>query len=295
MVQEIDNQLLNIEVCPICAGKAQIVVTNSPYRIVQCKSCRFIYRSPKPKTDEVYEYYSSAQTSTHNVDRKLRQVQATQRLQRLCRKIDFNALGSVLEVGCDDGLFLHTVNERFPNIELFGIEPSQKRAESGRCLYSLQNVVATPFEKTNFNRTFDLIVAFHVLEHVTDPVKFLEKIRPLMKPDSFFCLEVPTVSLSRLDLPFGIKILAHGYTQSPEHLWLFVPETFRNLLERCGFQIVFMKCVTFGVHPTVNSFVMGCMPWLFPLYGLMSDGILLPFNVTGNGLQVMAIVSRTDE
>jgi len=295
MVQEIDNQSLNIEVCPICGEKMQIVVTNSPYRIVQCKSCRFIYRSPKPKTDEVNEYYSLAQTSTHDVDRKLRQIQATQRLERLRRKINFIKIGSILEVGCDDGLFLQTVKDRFPKIGLFGIEPSQKRAESARCLYSLQNVVATPFEQANFNRTFDLIIAFHVLEHVTDPVKFLEKIKPLMKPDSFLCLEVPTVSLSRLDLPFGIKVLAPGYTQSPEHLSFFVPQTFRHLLERCGFQIVFMEGVTFGVHPKVNSFVMGCMPWLFPLYGLMSDGILLPFNVTGNGLQVMAIVSRTGE
>jgi SAM-dependent methyltransferase len=291
MIQD-NNKLLSVDICPICGGNDCIVISDSPNRIIQCKVCSFSYRSPKPNINELHTYYSSAQTSTHAIDQKLRNLQAIQRLKQLIRRIDFSKIHSILEVGCDDGVFLHIVKERFPDMEIFGIEPSQTRAESARRLYGLTNVITEPFEKASLNRTFDLITGFHVLEHVADPIIFFEKISRLMTPGSFLCLEVPTVSLSRFDLPFGKKLLAPGYTQSPEHLWFFVPQTYRHLLERCGFHIVLIKCVTFGVHPKVNSFVMRRATNLFPFYRLMSDVILFPFNASGNGLQVMAIATR---
>jgi len=100
-----------------------------------------------------------------------------------------------------------------------------------------------------------------------------------------------TVSLSRLDLPCGIRLFAPGYRHS-EHLWFFTKQTLRHLLERQGFHIRAIKCVNLGVQPKVNSLVMRYLPWLFPLYELVSEVVMFPFNAIGRGLQVMAIANK---
>lgn len=280
------------EPCLICGRKDHYAVIEKPQRIVQCKNCRFIFRSSRPSQDELRSYYSFSDSRTHHVDQKLRERQTMRRIDILSKMVNIDKVRSLIDIGCDDGLFLYMMKRKNPNIEVFGVEPSGERVKSGRALYGLTNITMSTIERVLFERTFDLITGFHVLEHVYNPREFLEKIKSAMTSNSFLCLEVPTISLSRLDLPFNMRLLAPGYTNSPEHLWFFTKKTLTDLLKVCDFRIRTVKCTSFGIHPILNSWIMKQIPQLFPWYQYVSEAVLLPFNSLGRGLQVMALVRK---
>lgn len=278
------------EACLLCGAEDYFIVTNQPRRIVQCKNCSFVYASPRPSQQELSHYYSEAQTSTHCIDRRLGAKHAARRLKYLQKVVDFSDRRSILDIGCDDGTFLSLLGSRYEHLDLFGVEPSQQRAKLAKALPKL-NIWAETFEETHFERTFDVIMAIHVLEHLCDPIGFLNKVKSIMHPESLLYIEVPTVSLSRLDLPCGMRLLAPGY-RSSEHLWFFTKQTLHHLLEKQDFHIRAIKCVSFGVQPKVNSLVMSHLPWLFPLYELISAVLVFPFSAIGRGLQVMAVANK---
>ena len=259
---------------------------------MQCKRCSFIFRSPIPSKEELATYYACAESPTHNIAQHVRELKAKRRLSYVCKAKAMSQVKSLLDIGSDDGLFLHLVKQNYPHLKVVGIEPSRQRVELARSIYGISNVAECSLEETNLKGTFDLITCFHVLEHVVNPRIFLSKIKAVMDSDSVLCLEIPDASLTKFDLPFGIKLLTPGY-KFREHLWFFSAKTFRRLLEQEGFNVISLKFVNFGLQPSVNDFIMKHLSFLFPFYEWFSNIILLPLNAIGRGLQVRAIVKLT--
>jgi 2-polyprenyl-3-methyl-5-hydroxy-6-metoxy-1,4-benzoquinol methylase len=79
-------------------------------------------------------------------------------------------------------------------------------------------------------RRFDLVVASHVLEHVGEPVAFLEAVRTLLAPAGVAWISVPNVRSPEAALP--------GWTSyEPYHLTYFGPAQLRRAMERAGLRI----------------------------------------------------------
>ncbi len=275
--------------CVLCSGKDLELITIKPFRIVQCKRCSFTFRKPLPSKEELSVFYACAESSTHFTDQRLRALQAKERFRYVHRDIDMTIVSSLLEVGCDDGLFLHTVLQKYPQLKVAGIEPSKERAEFTRSAYGIKCIITAEMEEVAPWETFDLIACFHVLEHVADLHDFLSRIKAFMRPDSVLFLEIPDYSLTKFNLPFGKKILTPGY-KFGEHLWFFTTPTLRLLLEKEGFKVESIKFVNFGIHPAINAFLMKRTPYLIPIYLWFSNAVLLPLNALGRGLQIRAVV-----
>ncbi|MCL0060390.1 class I SAM-dependent methyltransferase [Dehalococcoidia bacterium] len=289
-VQRIERRSIKQDPCPLCGDTTFLIITEKPSRVIECENCSFSFRSHRPSPVELEQYYSWSQSPTHQEgENKLRERETKWKVKLLSQMVNLNRVQSLLDIGCDDGLFLFTLKRNFPHLEVFGVEPSERRVRIAKEIYGLKNIETGLCEKADIKRTFDLITAFHVLEHVHDPIKFLQKIKSVMNLQSLLCLQVPTVSLSRIDLPLGIRFLLPGYFFS-EHLWFFTPKTFAVLLEQQEFSIKTMRFDSFGIQPSLNSFVMRYMPWLFPVYEQASRFILFPFISFNRGPQVTAIV-----
>jgi SAM-dependent methyltransferase len=81
---------------------------------------------------------------------------------------------------------------------------------------------------------FDVVVLRHVIEHVTDPVKLMEEIRRILRPDGRVVLLTPNIeSIGYAE--FGEYWLG---LDPPRHLILFRSETLKQLLITSGFDIV---------------------------------------------------------
>ena len=94
---------------------------------------------------------------------------------------------NILEIGCGTGYLLHLLQIKGAIVE--GIEPGQY-ARIGREKYSL-NIVEGFFSAENYNKKFDIIIFYGVLEHISNYRKFLEDVKSILSDNGKIILSVP--------------------------------------------------------------------------------------------------------
>lgn len=87
---------------------------------------------------------------------------------------------------------------------------------------------------------FDVAVVGDVLEHLPDPDRALELLRPLLAPGGRLLVSLPNVAnvTVRLSLLAGRFPYADRGILDRTHLRFFTRRTGRRLLERCGFEVL---------------------------------------------------------
>jgi SAM-dependent methyltransferase len=102
--------------------------------------------------------------------------------------------GLVVEIGCNEGTFLRELREKGFS-RLLGVEPSPTLAADAKATGI--EVMADYFGMSLAEKILDahgpaaLIVCRHTLEHVPDPIPFLEATRRLLAPEGSLYLECP--------------------------------------------------------------------------------------------------------
>lgn len=97
---------------------------------------------------------------------------------------------SVLEVGCGDGQVLTELAHRGFGPGLVGVEVSETAATMARHRTEIDSVVTFDGRRLPFpDSSFPVVIATHVLEHVTEPAVLLREMRRVSS--SFVVIEVP--------------------------------------------------------------------------------------------------------
>jgi 2-polyprenyl-3-methyl-5-hydroxy-6-metoxy-1,4-benzoquinol methylase len=150
-------------------------------------------------------------------------INAKQRLKKIGQL--FPGKGKILDVGCAAGFFLKVASDL--GWKAAGIEISPEAVEFAQTSLDL-NVICGRFETTDFKEnSFQVITAWDVIEHVLDPVVFVEKAKKLLVPGGLLVLGTPNIgSLAALIRGKHWPIL-----KPPEHLFYFNPATLTKLLK----------------------------------------------------------------
>lgn len=83
------------------------------------------------------------------------------------------------------------------------------------------------------DQVFDLIILTEVMEHLDNPGKFLDGVRPFFRPETDFLITVPNAtSLSNLLALWQGRELVH-----PDHNYWFSLRTLSGLLQRHGYHV----------------------------------------------------------
>mgnify|MGYP006291053801 FL=1 len=134
--------------------------------------------------------------------------------------------GTLLEVGCGAGMFLEKVSAGTDFAIGVDINPDAVRRARAKGLTVTEQPIAA------LNQSFDMIVLFEVLEHLSAPAEMLTSILDRLNPGGVLVLAVPNPAgylknqgLVLLDLP-------------PHHATKWSRETFSNLCARFGLQEV---------------------------------------------------------
>jgi SAM-dependent methyltransferase len=91
------------------------------------------------------------------------------------------------------------------------------------------------FEEFDFNgKKFDLVILSQVLEHIADPVSFLQKALQLLNPGGIIAIAVPNVDSILVKI---LQTKENGCLWVPEHLTYFSGPGLQSLLTRAGFTV----------------------------------------------------------
>ena len=188
--------------------------------ICQCGTCQAVYlgRYNEFFDDELYAYY--AKYTGKSKDQVYDSLTKKSYLQVLKLLEAYGCGKSILDVGCGNGSFVDAALEQGYNIK--GIELSQAAVD-------IAQGFNLPVHKLDFfageieDASLDVVTMFEVMEHLPQPVQFLQRAEQVVKPGGLIYLTTPNFqSLDR-------RVLGESWDVfHREHLTYFTRATLIN-------------------------------------------------------------------
>ena len=142
--------------------------------------------------------------------------------------LPFVAHGRLLDVGCGNGELMRRMRDF--GWDVMGVEPDRAAAQVARREYGL-DVRASVHEAPR--ASFDAVITHHVIEHVPDPIRFLETLASVCRPNAQIVVVTPNVR------GLGARWFGASYVHldPPRHLMLFSAASLTKVAQRAGLGI----------------------------------------------------------
>jgi len=235
--------MVDIIECPICKNKdlqnftrcIDYTVSHETFELKLCKNCTLVITTPRPDTNKLSEYYQSEEYISHSG----KSSGGIGFIYKIARGFSLNwkkaiilnhkKEGSILDFGCGTGEFLNTM--RNCGWDITGVEPSDHARTKAEILtiqkinHSLEGIP---------DKKFDVITAWHVVEHVPDLLETTRKLKSLVKKDGIIFITVPNYQS-----PDG-NFYKEGWAgfDVPRHLWHFSKKSMSALLQFTGLELI---------------------------------------------------------
>ncbi len=229
---------MSLEDCPLChSTRAEVLVEFPPRRMLRCRDCRLGYLSPRLSAEEMLEHYRTGDYYESSEGSGYSSYLAQERSLRLTFRLLIGKLarkgytgGRLLEIGCGYGYFLTEARAHFSHLTGTDYSPGalEQARKTGATVY-LGGLESVPSEET-----FDAAVMLQVLEHLYDPLDFLNRLRERLRPRGSLAVAVPNLA-SPLRLLLGRRWPSY---KIPEHVAYYEQSTLKRTLEQAGFKNV---------------------------------------------------------
>ncbi|MCM2267377.1 MAG: class I SAM-dependent methyltransferase [Elusimicrobiales bacterium] len=224
--------------CVVCGGESSSVWGRlGGFEILLCRSCGVGRTSPAPSAAQLEENnlatYAAEERAAAYLSRQrefdARYAAALARIRR------FKSSGSLLDVGCNIGMFMKAAKDR--GYSVAGVELNPSCAAYGRDKLGL-DIRPVPLERAGFAPdTLDVVTMFDVLEHVQDPRAFLGAARFALKPGGLLVVQSPNFG----SLMAWLMKENWSWLTPPDHLYHFTPGSLSRLLGDSGFEVAELR------------------------------------------------------
>lgn len=227
--------------CLCCGRHMRSIGEKNHYNINRCE-CGFSSVENLPSDSELHEFYSAEYFNTGKTqsefgyENKFSQtaIEGDELFSNTrLAEIEKIASGRLLDIGCAEGNFLRVAKQRgwwTAGVELSG----EVRRSASR--YTEIGVFAGSQEALSLSRV-DVVTMWEYLEHVLDPVSELEVAKKLLGSKGLLCMSFPNGDSYIDDHDF----LGWEQVKPPEHLHCWTLNSIELLLEKCGFDLVFVR------------------------------------------------------
>jgi 2-polyprenyl-3-methyl-5-hydroxy-6-metoxy-1,4-benzoquinol methylase len=139
--------------------------------------------------------------------------------------------GKLLELGCGLGHVLQRLEDHF---QTYGVDVSEYAIEQARKNTPKSDLrVAAVEDVESLPGPFDVIAAFHVVEHLEDPLAVLKSCARMTTPGGLLIIATPNT-----EAPFAKKKGPRWYANTdPTHISLKPPKEWTALLRQAGYRI----------------------------------------------------------
>lgn len=216
--------MLDLKKCRFCNSLKikQLKTVKSPhfnynYQLYFCEDCNskfFNLEEHEVSLDEMYHDLSKEEKSGL-LNKKFKEdkvwLYQKKKITTLLQKYP----ASILDVGCRTADFLMHFNN---HVLKEGVELSNDYAEV--CNKRGIKVYCDFVENIVFDKTYDVVTCYALLEHVTEPIKVIDSLKKLVNKDGLLVIMVPWHECLKEKILCFFGIRWHMYSP-PEHLNLF--------------------------------------------------------------------------
>jgi SAM-dependent methyltransferase len=197
--------------CPFC-GSAEYSIyerfgSDLQFTYVLCHNCKLVYQSPRPKYNQEFidsayaSYYQFSENIELNSDTKIQHSSVNMFKKEVENLLKYDKKRSnVLDIGSAMGTFLFAAKPYYK--KAIGLDVSEQMARfaeksTGATVYLKQ------FNEFVYEEKFSLIHMSHVIEHIPNPVEWLQKAAILLEEDGILVINVP----NKFSLSFRLQHL----------------------------------------------------------------------------------------
>lgn len=244
--------------CDLCGShRFRAVFFVDDQKKVKCRRCGLdcVERKPPEGIQAVHGHYDSPEAMEDLENDYTSPGFFDTRIGRLASLFEESGIAfpqegwSVYEFGCAQGHVLDYF--RSHGARVAGCETSLGWVAFCRDQMGLDVVQATIGEIDVPADSWDLVLSYHVAEHLGEPSAMFRRASRMLRRGGFLFLEVPTGDVD--SLPISQKLdTAYGYGNTG-HMYHFQPRHIRSYLERFGFE--FLAAYELGVWLTSGGFL----------------------------------------
>jgi 2-polyprenyl-3-methyl-5-hydroxy-6-metoxy-1,4-benzoquinol methylase len=203
---------------------------NSDLNILECQNCGLVQLSSQEHLKEGH-YENSGMHGSDPEPMEVWERNTAEDDQRRFEMLQAMLINQkVLDFGCGNGGFLRRATQLAA--EVIGIELEDRVREH----LSEKIQIFSELGALRGGSCFDLITAFHVVEHLSDPRGILCEFKKYLAPDGRIVIEVPSSSDALLTL-YESEPFQH-FTYWSQHLYLFNAKTLETLVQQSGLKVI---------------------------------------------------------
>lgn len=202
--------------------------------LVRCPHCNLWWIDPLPSHSRILEFYPQDYYGIQN--EKFHEVLEIG-VQLFCRLRTENAAclaprgKRALDIGCGRGQSLKILQHY--GYECYGTELSSFSARTAASLPGSRIFTQGLLDCHFPGQFFDLVLVWHVLEHLPNPMEVLQEIFRILTPGGTLLLCVPNIE----SLQARITGNDWFHLDLPRHLYQYNPAALTTLLSQIGFRI----------------------------------------------------------
>ncbi|HZP63027.1 MAG TPA: class I SAM-dependent methyltransferase [Terriglobales bacterium] len=218
--------------CPLCRSCDFKPLFGS---IQRCRYCRLVQVNPITLyrgENETEEYFLHDYLKLHEANRENSLAERREHIRFMRRSFQLPASPRMLDVGCALGFMLQEANALGWHAE--GVETSEFAARYAAERTGCRVHVGT-LQRANLQpESFDVVTAMDVIEHIPEPLEFVQEVYRILRPGGVMFIVTPNFSsfFARLYGPSAYAVWPD------QHVVYFDPSTISHLLRKAGFKQV---------------------------------------------------------
>lgn len=231
--------------CPICGSTVQYIflakVTlnlSHEYDLVGCPSCEAEFINPIPDAKHLIQFYESGVIWGTDGAKQIGRGYAFYKKYLT----DYKGTDKLrfLDVGCASGYFMKGVQD-YSGWDCVGVEINQNMAEFATCELGLKVINDDVYSVLLEKEKFDFIHLGDIVEHVSDPYKFLLRCKYLLNERGRIVLSIPNGSIDSLGIKYFYGKTGLAARTPNGHLFFLNKTALSTLFMRTGFNVIESK------------------------------------------------------